>query len=102
MKKSIVALALLITAISGTAQAQNWVAPLVAGVVAGAVINSAIHPQPRVNYGYGYRPVQGFFASPANGAYGPQPWDYERRPYCVDTVVGYDQMGQPVVQRVCQ
>jgi hypothetical protein len=100
MKKSITALALSITVISGTVQAQNWVAPLITGVVAGVVIERAVGSA--TVYSRGYVPVQGLFGQPINGAYGAQPWDYNRMVICRDQVAGYDRAGQPVVQRICQ
>jgi hypothetical protein len=101
MKKILIALAVLGTVAT---QAHAW-GPREQGVVAGIagtllVQNIARAHQPVYAYpGYGWNDSR--YPQYA-GAYGVQPWMVQQPVRCYDQVIGYNQMGQPLLQRVCQ
>ena len=73
----------------------DWVAPLIGGVILGGVLNQMNH-QPRYQQNYYYGQQQYYAA--------PQPYydPYYYQPVCNRYFAGRDIYGRPVFQTVCQ
>ena len=99
MKKVLIALAVLATVAT---QAQAW-GPREQGALAGIAATLLIQNTQRAPAViYSQAPQWNDSRYPQyNGAYGVQPWMVQQQ-RCYDQVVGYNQYGQPVIQRVCQ
>lgn len=100
MRKALIALAVL--ALVAT-QAQAW-GPREQGALAGIAATLLIQNTQRAPaVVYSQAPQWNDSRYPQyNGAYGVQPWMVQQQQRCYDQVVGYNQYGQPMIQRVCQ